>query len=118
MSFPGGNHMVSMCCLNCSLKLTWKLQISWFPCCLYVISMVFIWTPCDFKCRNPVVLNVDTIWFPHGHHVVSRKPHGNQHKKQLCMKPTSLLCLLRCLIHVLSAFYIVSISSCILVTFF
>ena len=67
MSFPGGNHMVSMFWLNCGLKLAWKLQISWFPCCL-----------CHFH------------GFLYGHHV-SSKPHGNQHKKQLCMKPTGFL---------------------------
>ena len=53
MSFPGGKHMVSMLCLNCVLKLAWKLQISWFPYCLYVISMVSIWTPCLSKGGTP-----------------------------------------------------------------
>ena len=93
MSFPGGNHMVSMSCLNCSLQLAWKLHILLFPCCFHVISMVSIWTPHGFKCGHHVVSNVDTMCFPCRHHVMSRKKHGNQHKKQLCLKPTGFLVL-------------------------
>ena len=71
MSVSCGNQVVSMACLDCGLKLAWQLQILRFPCYLHVISMVSIWTPCDFKCRHHMVSNVDTIWFPHGHHMVS-----------------------------------------------
>ena len=55
MSFPGGNHMVSMSCLNCGLQLTWKLHILFFPCCFHAISMVSIWTPNGFKCGHHVL---------------------------------------------------------------
>ena len=65
----GGNNVISRwkphgfyVLPQLGLEIIWKLQISWFPCCLYVISMVSIWTPCDFKCRHPVVSNVDTIY--------------------------------------------------------
>ena len=63
MWLPHGHHMVSM----------------WIPCGFHVYTM---WFPGGHN----MVSNVDTTWFPHGHHVVSRKPHINQHKKQLCMK--------------------------------
>ena len=56
MSFPGGNHMVSMSCLNCSLQLAWKLHILLFPCHFHMDTTWFqIWTPRGFKCGHHVI---------------------------------------------------------------
>ena len=57
-----------------------NVDITWFA---HGHHMVSTWTPHGF--------HIDTTWLPHGHHMFFRNPHGNQHKKQLCMKPTGSL---------------------------
>ena len=63
MSVLCGNQVISMACLDCGLKLVWKLQILWFPCSFHVISIVSTRTPCGFQV-NTMVSNVEAMWFP------------------------------------------------------
>ena len=48
----------------------------------------------SMSCLNyglKLVRKLQILWFWCRHNVVSRRPHGNQHNKQFCMKPTGFL---------------------------